>query len=193
MLVSFAGLGIRIATVGFVPSRTSGRNTKKQIADKLNTSGIYSTVRHPLYFGNFLIVLGLSLLFMVWWLVVIISLSFWVYYERIMYAEEAFLRSKFGEDYAVWASKTPAFIPNFGTWRSPDMTLSLRTIIKREYTGLFGIITLFTVLHFSGQCYATGNATISSGWAALFSANIFMYLMAIVIKKKTRLLHVNGR
>ena len=32
---------------------TSGRNTHDQVADSLNTSGIYSIVRHPLYVGNF--------------------------------------------------------------------------------------------------------------------------------------------
>ncbi len=47
--ISFMGLGIRALTIGQTPRRTSGRNTKKQVAESLNTTGIYSLVRHPLY------------------------------------------------------------------------------------------------------------------------------------------------
>ena len=60
--MSFFGLGIRVFTVGFTPKNTSGRNTAEQIADVLNTSGIYSMVRHPLYVGNFFMWLGIGLL-----------------------------------------------------------------------------------------------------------------------------------
>jgi len=57
--VSILGETIRIFTVGYAPRNTSGRNTiAGQIADELNTSGIYSLVRHPLYLGNFFIWLG---------------------------------------------------------------------------------------------------------------------------------------
>ena len=58
IIISFTGQLIRVLTVGFTPSGTSGRNTSKQIANSLNTKGIYSIVRHPLYLGNYLIWLG---------------------------------------------------------------------------------------------------------------------------------------
>ena len=41
LLVSFFGLGIRMFTTGHTPRGTSGRNTRKQIADTLNTRDIY--------------------------------------------------------------------------------------------------------------------------------------------------------
>ena len=115
---------------------------------------------------------------MVWWLPIIISLIYWVYYERIMFAEEAFLRCKFGEEYTVWASNTPAFIPDFSKWVSSDLNISYRTIIKREYTGLFGIITLSTILHFVGDFFGVG---------------LVLYVSAVMLKKKTKILHVRGR
>ncbi|NLL27934.1 MAG: DUF1295 domain-containing protein [Bacteroidales bacterium] len=43
----------------FIPKGISGKNTEKQIADFLNTKGMYSIVRHPLYLGDFLMWLGL--------------------------------------------------------------------------------------------------------------------------------------
>src|SRR5438552_17449325 len=58
LTITLFGFGIRIMTVGFVPPGTSGRNTEQQIAEKLNTSGMYSVVRHPLYLGNYLMWVG---------------------------------------------------------------------------------------------------------------------------------------
>ena len=54
LIISFIGEGIRIFTVAYTPPGTSGRNTKQQLANTLNTTGIYSLLRHPLYLGNFL-------------------------------------------------------------------------------------------------------------------------------------------
>jgi len=58
------GFFIRAYTVGHSPPNTSGRNTAKQVADELNTSGVYSIVRHPLYVGNFFMWLGVAVLTM---------------------------------------------------------------------------------------------------------------------------------
>src|SRR5690554_7017051 len=62
LIISLAGLGIRIYTVGHTPQNTSGRNVKGQLADSLNTTGMYSIVRHPLYLGNFFMWLGPALM-----------------------------------------------------------------------------------------------------------------------------------
>jgi protein-S-isoprenylcysteine O-methyltransferase Ste14 len=112
LCVSLLGLAVRIFTVGHTARNTSGRNTAGQLADSLNTSGIYSMVRHPLYLGNYFMWAGIALLTRDFWFVVAFSLSYWVYYERIMFAEEQFLRKKFGDVYLRWADKTPAFVPN---------------------------------------------------------------------------------
>ena len=62
-IISIAGLAIRWFTVGFVPAGTSGRNTTDQRAERLNTTGLYSIVRNPLYLGNYIILLGVLLSF----------------------------------------------------------------------------------------------------------------------------------
>ena len=59
--ISVLGFLVRFYTIGTTPKGTSGRNTKEQVADVLNSSGMYSMVRHPLYLGNYLIWLGISL------------------------------------------------------------------------------------------------------------------------------------
>ncbi|MCD4650512.1 MAG: isoprenylcysteine carboxylmethyltransferase family protein, partial [Candidatus Cloacimonetes bacterium] len=109
--IGVLGLVVRIATVGFVPARTSGRNTMRQVADELNTTGIYSIVRHPLYIGNYLMWLGIILYTQSWWLTLTFTVLYMLYYERIMIAEESYLIEKFGQAYPDWAAVTPAFLP----------------------------------------------------------------------------------
>jgi uncharacterized membrane-anchored protein/protein-S-isoprenylcysteine O-methyltransferase Ste14 len=141
--ISFLGLGIRCVTIGFAAPGTSGRNTRAQKADDLNTTGLYSLVRHPLYVGNFIIVLGIVLAPMAWWLVPIVCLTYWVYIERVCAAEEVYLAEKFGSRFTDWAARTPAFLPRFDGWRPTELPFSFQRVLRREYHALFVIVTAF--------------------------------------------------
>jgi protein-S-isoprenylcysteine O-methyltransferase Ste14 len=143
LLITFLGFAIRIYTVGHAPENTSGRNTKSQIATELNTMGIYSIVRHPLYLGNFLMWFGIALLTQSIWFVLAFVFIFWVYYERIMFTEEQFLRKKFGDKYMKWAEQTPAFIPKFKLYKPYRKKFNLRKVLRQEKTGLFLIFLMY--------------------------------------------------
>ncbi len=151
-------------TVGRTPASTSGRNTRRQVAESLNTTGIYSTVRHPLYLGNFLMALGVVLFPMTWWLVVIYGLAFWLYYERIMLAEEAFLRSRFGTAFEEWARRTPAFVPRLRGYVAPDLPFSLRNVLRREYNGAFAVVLLLTLLETTRGWESNGRLQLDLPW-----------------------------
>ena len=125
---------IRIYTVGHTPVGTSGRNTAGQVADSLNTTGIYSVVRHPLYLGNFLMWLGIALLTCNIGFVTAFILGYWIYYERIMYAEEQFLRRKFGDTYLHWAEQTPAFLSRFNRFKPSGLPFSWKKVAKKKKT-----------------------------------------------------------
>ena len=191
--ISLAGLSVRCLVIGYVPRGTSGRNTQSQVAQTLNTSGMYSLIRHPLYFGNFLIFLGLVLFVEVWWFTLIAVLAFWLYYERIMFAEEEFLLEKFGDFYLEWAHKTPAFFPKFKNWEKPSLPFSLKNVIKREYQGLCVMVLSFTLLDIGKDLIAKGKMEIDLVWGILFSACAILYIVVTVLKKKTKFLTVEGR
>ncbi|WP_154855665.1 methyltransferase family protein [Cyclobacterium xiamenense] len=107
------------------PENTSGKNTRVgQVADQLNTLGIYSTVRHPLYLGNFISWFAIALLTANYWFVCVFILIYWLYYERIAMAEKQFLRRKFGSKYLHWADAVPAFIPNILLFKKPALRFS---------------------------------------------------------------------
>lgn len=193
LAVGLVGLAIRALTVGFTPAGTSGRNTAGQAASSLNTRGMYALVRHPLYLGNFLMWLGPSLFPRVWWVPVLLSLVFWLYYERIMFAEEEFLRRSFGQEYEAWAARTPAFLPLHLHWVAPKLPFSARNVLRREYSGFFGLVATFAVLEVVSDYAATGGFQWDPVWAGIFGTSLVIYLVLRTLKHQTRLLHVEGR
>lgn len=191
--VSLVGLAVRALTVAYVPKGTSGRNTRGQRAEQLNTTGMYSVVRHPLYLGNFLMWLGVVLFPRVGWLIAVVVLVFWLGYERVMFAEEEFLRERYGDSYLQWAGQTPAFLPRPFGWTRPELPFSLRTVLRREYSGLFGLVAVFTGLEVAGDRHALGQWTVDPLWGVVFVCGAVAYAILRLLKRRTRLLDVVGR
>lgn len=185
--LALLGLGLRVAAVGFVSGGTSGRSTRRMNASELNTTGMYSMVRHPLYLANYVIFVAVLLNIGQWWLVLCGSLIYWLYYERIMVAEEAFLRATHGEAFERWAAKTPAILPHPHLWAPPRLRFSWRATLRREYTTLFLIIALFTAVELVGHTLIHGHLELEDGWGPIFLAGLVIYL-ACWMAKKSRLL-----
>jgi len=186
--VSLAGLAIRAYTVGHAAPGTSGRNRSGQLAAQLNTTGAYSVVRHPLYLGNAVTWLGPALVPGVWWLVVLVGLVCWLHYERIMLAEEEFLRAEFGRSYLEWADRTPAFLPSLRNWRAPSTPFNVRVVLRREYSGLFQLVLAFAVLNARQWQLATGHWALSPVWAGLLAAGTLVAGGLRMLRKRTHLL-----
>jgi len=190
---AFAGLCVRIATVGYVPARTSGRNTTGQLAEALNTTGMYSIVRHPLYLGNLIINTGIALFFRTWWLVAIVLLAFALYYERIILAEEAFLREHFGREFEDWAARVPTIVPDFRLWEAPALGFSWKTVVRREYHGLVAILAAFAAFRCLGDLAIERHLVLD--WMALGYAVVgtLVFLICRFLTKHTHVLRVQGR
>ena len=191
--VSLIGLAIRCLTIGYAEKGTSGRNTEQQKADALNTTGMYSIVRHPLYLGNFLVLLGFLLFVEVWWFVIIAVLAFWLYYERIMVTEEGFLLEQFGDQYLEWANRTPAFLPRFAGWQKPQLSFSYKKMLRKEDSTLLMIVLSFTFLGLAGDLLSGTRVDFDTAWIAPIAIGIAISLMIRIIRKSTRLLATEDR
>ena len=194
LCIGFVGLGIRIFTIGFTPKGTSGRNTTEgQIAEQLNTSGIYSIVRHPLYLGNFLMWLAPVLMLSDLWFALFFCAFFWIYYERIMYAEEQFLRKKFGQIYLDWSNKTPTFFPKFRQYQKANLTFSLKNALKREHVGFFNLVFIITFFRVIGFTVTLGKFYLDIPWIIIFSVAFIVFVLLKIAKKYTNIFNVLGR
>lgn len=191
LLISIIGLGIRIYTVGFTPKNTSGRNTKEgQVADELNTTGIYSIVRNPLYLGNFFMWLGLAVFTENVWFIISFIFFYWIYYERIIFAEEQFLERKFGTYYSSWAEKVPPFIPKISLFRNNELTFSIQKVLLKEKNGLFALFLIFMVFDLIGETIQNHS---HYNWIFIVGGLItmMMYLVMKIIKTRTIFLKNN--
>lgn len=187
--ISLIGFLIRVLTVGYTPRNTSGRNTKVgQVAEELNTTGLYSIVRHPLYVGNFFMWLGVAILTQNMWFIIAFILFYWLYYERIMYAEEAFLRQKFGRAYQEWARVTPAFVPSLKNYTREKYAFNIQKVLKKEKNGLVAIFLLFWFFNFIEICLSEHTLKIEYNfwfYAAIITSII--YLILKILKKNNYL------
>lgn len=194
LAVGILGLLIRSHVVGHAPEGTSGRHTARgQVADTLNTTGLYSIVRHPLYLGNYLMWLGPIMVLRSPWAIIVMTLAFWLYYERIMFAEEEFLRRSFGEPWTAWAARTPAFVPRLGGWRRADLPFCLRHVLKREYSGLFGLALGFAFADWMDDFARSGALAPDATVLLVLAGGAALYVVLRTLTKRTGLLDVAGR
>ena len=193
LAVSLLGLAVRIMVIGFTPRGTSGRNTEQQVAETVNTKGIYSVVRHPLYLGNFLMWFGIILYVNNIWFAISCILLFWLYYERIMFAEEQFLKNKFGDKYLKWSMTAPPFFPKLKGWNKSEMEFSTRNVLKREYNGLFAVGISFAYLNVLRNYLETKTFLITDFWLYTLIITFLAFVILRTLKKKTRILNVDGR
>ncbi len=193
IILSVSGIIIRAISIGTTPKGTSGRNTDKQVAESLNITGIYSTVRHPLYLGNFLIWFGIVLFTYNIYFVIIVSLVFWLYYERIMFAEERFLEKKFGKDFLDWSLKVPAFIPSFKNYIKSSIKFSFKSILRREYSGILSVVFSYTFIDILRYYFMHNKIQWNrfSVYALIITALIALILRTL--KHNTQILDEQGR
>jgi protein-S-isoprenylcysteine O-methyltransferase Ste14 len=194
LAVSLLGQLIRIFTVGFAPRNTSGRNTVNgQIADELNTTGIYSLIRHPLYLGNFFMWLGPVLFLRSVNFAIVFMLLYWLYYERIMFAEEQFLRRKFGEMYDKWSEKVSSFIPWTFNYIPSRLSFSFRNVLKREYNSFVNIFVIFLLLDLFRNLFLAERLIFTPMWLYITAGAVIIWFIVRTIHKSTKWLEVEGR
>ncbi len=189
--ISLIGFGIRVVTIGTAPPGTSGRGTRDPYAARLNTSGLYSLVRHPLYLGNTLVAFGLALFTATWFLPAIVVLASLLYHERICVREEVFLEARFGDAFRAWAREVPALVPSFGHYRPPAGRFCWRKVFAREFHALFVIGAGFLFLDALRHLFASGQVAARPIWTAVCAATGIVFVILSAVKKWTRLLHVS--
>jgi len=193
ILLAFVGLGVRMMTIGYTPRGTSGRNTKEQVAESLNTTGMYSITRNPLYLGNAITYMAMALLTQSLYFTLVMALFLVIYLERIIATEERFLANKFGEEYRAWTARVPVFFPKFSLWMPPALSFSMRNVLRREYSGFFAIIAAAVAINYAHEALGEGDIRIGALWIVFFPFGATVYVVLRSLKKHTDILTVEGR
>ena len=189
--VAMAGVVLRCLTIGRIPRGTSGRNTRRQKADVLNTTGLYSIVRNPLYLANGLVWVGVTLMLEDWALTVLFVGLLTGYYAFVVFAEQEYLAAKFGDSYAAYAAATPAAIPRPALWKPSDRPFSWRMVLRREHDSVFSAVTgLVFVFQCRDVIMHHGRLLLRREWLIPWAVLAAAWLAVKVLKRSTDLLRV---
>lgn len=83
---------------------------------QLATTGPYALVRHPLYLGNFLILMGFVLASANLYVLLGVIIFFLVWYPAAVTYEDGKLERIFGDEWREWSSNRRAIIPGRCRW-----------------------------------------------------------------------------
>lgn len=134
----FAGLFIRLCANGYAIKM-----------EKLTTCGPYAFVRHPLYLGTMLVVIGFIIMLKIYYIgALFIFFGIWVYFRTIK-KEEAMLENKFKDVYLDYKKSVPAIIPAVFLYKKREKwEFSFKRLIKNhEYKLSIWTIILSIVFH----------------------------------------------
>jgi protein-S-isoprenylcysteine O-methyltransferase Ste14 len=124
---------------------------------------------------------------------VVFGLIYWLYYERIMFAEEQFLRRKFGDTYDKWSEKVSSFIPYSFNFIRPKLPFSVKNVLKREYNSFVNIFVIFTILDLFRNYFLSERIYLTDIWIYMFVGAGLIWLALRTIEKRTHWLDVEGR
>lgn len=111
LALAVVGQVFRIYAAGYI-------HKNKQLA----TNGAYGLVRHPLYLGNFLILIGFTIACANWYVVIAVILFFVIWYPAAIAYEDSKLENIFEDDWREWSKSRRAIIP--GRFRWSDLKAS---------------------------------------------------------------------
>ena len=146
--------GLPLIILGEMTRILSSASIRKN--KELAKNGIYSATRNPLYFGTFLIMLGILIqlfsithIFSTIFIYLITIVSFCIIYLKTIKAEEEFLLSRFGNEYKSYYENTPVLIPDFKKINEffKKENFSKESFKKnKEYRGITGIILIEIII-----------------------------------------------
>jgi protein-S-isoprenylcysteine O-methyltransferase Ste14 len=189
LLISLLGETVRIFAVGFSFPGTSGREMYLR-ADDLNTTGIYSIARNPLYIGNFLVFTGVVVVFSNLFAVLVFALFIILQYYFIILAEEEYLKGKYGGEYETYCSRVRRIIPTLGSYNKNRNPFNLKKIIFKENDSVFNMLMMFLlVLLYKERIF---HGKISRPLAFIIPAGILiaLYIIVKIIKKRGTAKHL---
>ncbi len=127
----WAAIGIIMVVIGgLIRFWAAGMVIKNKI---LATSGPYAWARHPLYVGNILIMFGMVVICLNWWIFLTTVLFFWFFYPPTIQYEDRKLAKLFGDEWSKWASRVPALLPRFSPYpNASDDSWELKRAVGRN-------------------------------------------------------------
>jgi protein-S-isoprenylcysteine O-methyltransferase Ste14 len=135
--LSLVGLGIR--------AWASGHLRKEK---ELAVSGPYRYSRNPLYFGNFVLGVGIVVGACSWWVLGLFVAYFSLFYPLIIRREKDRMNQLFPQQYEEYKKRVPSFFPSLRKQNSASQIKFSWPLFKqnKEYRALTGTAVFWLIL-----------------------------------------------
>lgn len=183
LLTALTGEALRIHAVGFASTGTSGRENYLK-ARELNTTGLYSITRNPLYWGNFLIFSGLLIVYsnMTAWFIGILFLA--AHYHFIVLAEENFLNQTHGDLYRAYCRKVRRWLPRFSGRQRPNRRFDLKKVVFKENDSLYNLAVAGLIILAYRERIFDGTIRNKTVYIAAILLLTLLYASVKIVKKR---------
>jgi protein-S-isoprenylcysteine O-methyltransferase Ste14 len=137
---AIVGQAVRFVTIGFQYIHRGGKN-RKVYANRLVSGGMYGVVRNPMYLGNALIAIGMAKYMGAPRAMFIVVPLFLFIYQAIIFAEEEYLRNKFGNEYEEYCARVNRFVPSLRNARQSfaGMRLDWKMSVRKDLGTITGL------------------------------------------------------
>jgi protein-S-isoprenylcysteine O-methyltransferase Ste14 len=193
--VALLGESVRLITIGLDYIHRGGKDGQVY-AGRLVQGGVYHLSRNPMYVGNALIAIGMTMRFGSPLAYVIVIPFFLFVYQAIVAAEENYLRGKFGAEYEAYEKSVNRYLPALPRAREAfaGMRFDWRKSLKKDLGTVVGLIIGLIVIpvwraYFLYGVDASRSAAFHAlGWTLAITA---LYLFLLKLKKSDRLFHAD--
>lgn len=141
---TISGFIILFYTNGYSSNTNLSCKLKSEDHFTFNTDGAYSILRHPIYQGTFIMWLGPALVTGNIFFIISFLLFCCIFFERMMLAEEKYLKKKIGLKYSKWAKSVPVVIPKVTNFKKPNNPFNWSKAFKKS----IGKLTLVLIAFF---------------------------------------------
>jgi protein-S-isoprenylcysteine O-methyltransferase Ste14 len=188
-LVAIVGQVLRVTVIGYAYIRRGGVN-KQLAAPTLVCEGFYAHCRNPMYVGNFLLFIGLMMIYNSPWGYGLILPAVAVALLAIVRAEEHFLAQRFGSEYAAYCQRVNRFLPRLRGLRATtrSMRFDWRRVLRKEYGTTFAWLSAACLLLAWGRVVRLGWAGAAPELRCIAAAYLPVPLAYATVRwlKKTR-------
>ena len=196
VLVALTGQLVRLVTIGYEYIERGGKGGKVY-ASRLVQGGVYALTRNPMYLGNGLIAIGISLVAGAPLMYLIVLPLFLYIYQAIIAAEEAYLRRQFGAEYERYCAEVNRLLPALRHARRILAPLSYdwRQAVRKDLSTMAGLFLGLILLPVFRRMWLEGWEAVREELPQTVTALLVVlgfYGVAIALKKQRKVFYARG-
>lgn len=191
--VALAGQMVRLITIGCDYIHRGGKDGQVY-AQRLVQGGMYAITRNPMYLGNALIAVGMTMVAGSPIAYVLVIPFFLFVYQAMVSAEEEYLRNKFGRDYDEYCATVNRFVPFLHGVRQSfsGMRYDWKRALRKDLGTIVGLTMGFILLSVWRTYFLHGLAAAEAAAlrvAYLVIGGSILYGLLLYLKKRRRLFY----